>query len=121
MSKVGRHFENIRNSFCIYNDFKDRENAGEKILKWEIAWDAEGEGEKDIWTDEGKWQRNKYSQSFSRRMEKMQSLIKGAEDGRIPVTQWKGYNNELAAKKKTKAEFKPIKRSHRRRPRVCGS
>ena len=100
---------------------KQREQTGEKIQKWEIAWDAEGEGEKDIWTDTGKWQRNKYSQIFSRRIETRQSLIQGVEDGRFPVAQWKGYHNQLAKKKKTKAEFKPIKRSHRRRERVPGS
>ena len=82
---------------------------------------AERAGNFALYEKEGSYLRQLYSVRFSRRMKTIECIIQGVEEGRSPVTQWKGYNNQLAEKKKPKAKFKPIRKSHCRRPRVPGS
>ena len=125
--KKGGHLDNIRNSLYVYDDWQTIQKEGIKEPKWAVMWEAEGEepenwdeqtrGKFDIYGDSGKGYRNYYNVRFDRRMKTVESLIAGVEEGRFPVTQWKGYNKQLAERAKTdKKERKPIERSHRRGP-----
>jgi hypothetical protein len=119
LPKKGGHLDNIKNSIYLYDDWEERQRIGDNAKQYEVMWEAEGDEPKgfDINAKGNGYERGRYGVKFQRRMKTAESLIAGVEEGRFPVTQWKGYNKQRAERAKTeKKERKPIERKYRKGP-----